>query len=175
MSDRYSARPDRVCLMTRTGPPPQQILDGFAVSFAVACAFFTDPAGQVLIVKPNYRDYWQFVGGMVDRGESPHDACAREVKEEIGLDVPVGGLLVLDWEQHNEFVAGPMSVYVFDAGVIDDRDAIRLQENELEKFDFLPPEAAAPRFAAANRARIGLAVEARRAGRTVYQPSRPPL
>ncbi|GAB3240607.1 hypothetical protein GCM10027447_39400 [Glycomyces halotolerans] len=69
---------------------PREVLDSFAVSFAVACAFFTDPLGRALVVKPNDRDDWQFVGGMVDKGESPHEACVREVKEEIGLDMPVG-------------------------------------------------------------------------------------
>ncbi|HEU5129439.1 MAG TPA: NUDIX hydrolase [Glycomyces sp.] len=157
--------------MARTGPPPPEVLDGFATAFAVACAFFTDAAGRVLIVKPNYRDEWQFVGGMVDRGESPHEACARETAEEIGLDVPVGDLLVLDWVSAHGFVGAPMAVYVFDGGVIDDPRRIRLQEEELDEFGFFPPEQAMPLFAEGNRERIALAATARRTGRMAYQPS----
>ncbi|WP_199035319.1 NUDIX domain-containing protein [Glycomyces salinus] len=156
--------------MTGSGSLPQEVRDGFAVSFAVACAFFTDPAGRALVVKPNYRDDWQFVGGMVDKGESPHDACAREVKEEIGLDMPVGDLLVLDYEPDHAFVGAPMTTYVFDGGVIDDPDLIRLQADELEEFSFLPVESAARLFADFSRARLGLAAEARRTGKTVFQP-----
>lgn len=155
--------------MADSAYPPQHVLDGFAVSYAVACAFFTDPEGRVLIVKPNYRDSWLFVGGMVDRGESPHEACAREIKEEIGLDVPVGDLLVLQWMQPHPFVPGAMSVYVFDCGVIEDADLIHLQAEELDEFAFLPAEAAMDCFSEVDRERIALAIEARRTGRMAYQ------
>ena len=160
-----------VCRMAHSGPPPQDLLDGIAVSFTVACAFFTDPAGRVLLVKPNYRDGWAFVGGLVDKGETPHEACAREVKEEIGLTVPVGGLLLLDWMPQADFVNAPLTFYLFDGGVIDDPDRIRLQEDELEEFAFLPTDQAIALSAQINPGRIEMALEARRTGRTAYQPS----
>ncbi|GAB3646773.1 NUDIX hydrolase [Glycomyces tarimensis] len=161
--------------MTQPGSPPQAVLGGFAVSFAVVCAFVTDPDGRVLVVKPTYRDDWQFVGGMVDKGEAPHEACAREVKEEIGLYLPVGDLLVLDYVPQHEFVSAPMTIYVFDSGTIDDPDSINLQADELEEFGFLPIQEAEPRFAEAHRPRIGLAMEARRTGKTVFQRPRRPI
>ncbi|WP_051393488.1 NUDIX domain-containing protein [Glycomyces arizonensis] len=158
--------------MAHTGPPPpQELIDGIAVSFTVACAFFTDPAGNVLLVQPNYRDDWAFVGGLVDKGESPHEACARETKEEIGLDMPAGDLLVLDWVPMHEFVAAPLTFYLFDGGVIEDPELIRLQEDELEEFGFFPPERAMALAAEVNPGRVALALEARRSGRTVYQPA----
>jgi 8-oxo-dGTP diphosphatase len=149
---------------------PQALLDGFARSYAVACAFVTDPEGRTLIVKPTYRPEWQFVGGMVDVGETPHEACAREIKEEIGIDLEVGSLLVLDYEPVNPFVSAPMSVYVFDCGTVSEPDRIRLQESELEAFEFLPADEAAAKFHAANAPRITQAAEARRTGRTTYVP-----
>ncbi|WP_081687527.1 NUDIX domain-containing protein [Glycomyces tenuis] len=161
--------------MAHTGPPPREVLDGFSTSYAVACALFTDVEGRVLLVKAHHRDHWQFVGGMVDKGESPHEACARETKEEIGLDSPTGELLVLDWVQHEAFVAAPMTIYLFDGGVIDDPDLIRLQAEELERFGFFPPDEAASLFPAAHRERLGLALEARRTGKAAYQPSRRPV
>lgn len=149
---------------------PQEVLDGFATSYAVVCAFATDPEGRALIVKPTYRDDWQFVGGMVDRGESPHEACAREVKEEIGIDLTVGDLLVLDYIPDHAFVSAPMTIYIFDCGTVRNPDQVRLQEDELEAFAFLPPDEAEPRFLAAHRALFSLALEARRTGRTAYRP-----
>ncbi|MGC4878186.1 NUDIX domain-containing protein [Micromonospora sp. DT43] len=64
--------------------------------YAAAAAFITDPAGNVLLVKPTYRDHWAFPGGYLDEGEYPHDACAREIREELGISVTVGDLLVVD-------------------------------------------------------------------------------
>lgn len=37
--------------------------------------------------------FWEFPGGKVDHDESPQDALAREVSEELGLRVKVGALL----------------------------------------------------------------------------------
>ena len=159
--------------MTDLGPPPQSLLDGFAVSYAVACALFTDAEGRVLLVKANDRDHWQFVGGMVDRGESPHEACARETGEEIGLSVPTGDLLVLDWVPRHGFVSAPMAVFVFDGGVIEDPDLIRLQAEELEEFGFFPPDQATLSFLEGRQGLVELALEARRTGKTVYQPLLP--
>jgi A/G-specific adenine glycosylase len=33
---------------------------------------------------------WEFPGGKIDGGESPEDACRREIREEVSLDVEVG-------------------------------------------------------------------------------------
>ena len=156
--------------MTSTGPLPQELIDGFASSYAVACAFFTDPEGRALLVRANGRDHWQFVGGMVDRGEAPHEACAREVKEEIGLDVPIGDLLLLDYVPDHQFIPAPMTIFLFDGGVIEDPCSISLQAEELEEFAFVPPDQAGALFAEGHRERVGPAYEALRSGRTVYQP-----
>jgi 8-oxo-dGTP diphosphatase len=46
-----------------------------------------NPIGQALIVKANYKSYWSFPGGVIDKGETPKEAAIREVSEEVGLDV----------------------------------------------------------------------------------------
>ncbi|MFE9188253.1 hypothetical protein ACFYL6_01455 [Micromonospora sp. NPDC007208] len=38
--------------------------------YAAAAAFITDPAGDVLLVKPTYRDHWAFPGGYVDEANT---------------------------------------------------------------------------------------------------------
>jgi 8-oxo-dGTP pyrophosphatase MutT (NUDIX family) len=58
--------------------------------YATAAAFITDPSGGVLLVKPTYRDHWVFPGGYVEEGEYPHQACAREIHEELGVTVCPG-------------------------------------------------------------------------------------
>ncbi|WP_455360388.1 NUDIX domain-containing protein [Streptomyces sp. SYSU K21746] len=100
---------------------------------AGAAALFRDAEGRVLLVEPNYREGWVLPGGTIesDLGETPRQGARRETVEEIGLDVDLGPLLAVDW------VAGPerppIVAYVYDGGVLDERQlaAIRLQEEEL--------------------------------------------
>lgn len=44
-----------------------------------------------------YKKDWDLPGGIVDPGESPADCVVREVKEELGLDVVVQGMLAVNW------------------------------------------------------------------------------
>ena len=41
----------------------------------------------------DYKDEWEFPGGKVEPRETAQDALKREIKEELDLDIEVGGLL----------------------------------------------------------------------------------
>ena len=60
----------------------------------VAVALVTDAAGRVLFqrrpVDAMLGGMWEFPGGKVEPGETPAAACAREVREELGVTVEVG-------------------------------------------------------------------------------------
>jgi len=57
----------------------------------------TDDAGRILVVRTTYGgQQWMLPGGRVERGETPHAAAARETREETGLEVVVGRLLLVD-------------------------------------------------------------------------------
>lgn len=52
--------------------------------------------GRLLLVRRGrgaYQDYWAVPGGRQRRGETMRDAVVREVREETGLTVDVGGVV----------------------------------------------------------------------------------
>ena len=137
-----------------------------------AGALITDAAGQVLIVKPNYRDHWTIPGGICELGEPPHAGCAREVAEEVGLLLPVGALLAVDWSQPYGQDARAIMHFVFDGGTVSEDTRIVVQEEELDGYRFADPgrlERYAPRYVAD---RITAALAGRASGGTIYQPRR---
>ncbi|MBQ1037562.1 NUDIX hydrolase [Micromonospora sp. C81] len=139
-----------------------------AAFHAAAAAFITDPAGRVLLVKPNYRDYWTFPGGYLDEGEYPHEACAREIREELGVTVAVGGLLVVDWASP----AGPrpraLISFTYDCGIIASRNGFNLLRQELDDAAFFPLQEALPRLPGNVGSRVHAAMRARDQKTPVY-------
>jgi 8-oxo-dGTP diphosphatase len=135
-----------------------------------AGALITDPAGRVLLVKPNYRDHWSLPGGICEFGEPPHVGCHREVAEEIGLEIPLGRLLAIDWSQPYGIEARPIMHLIFDGGQIDDGSDIVLQEAELDGFRFTGRDELAAHLPPFGLARITGAVHAAAGSGTVYVP-----
>jgi 8-oxo-dGTP diphosphatase len=137
--------------------------------YVAAGALITDGDGRILLVKPNYRDYWLLPGGTADEGESPDVACARELREEIGLDLDPGPLLVVDWTPAGAERPRSALYFVFDAGTVDDPARIRLGHDELDAYAFVDL-AEAGNLAPLSSRRLAAAVTARATGRTVYLP-----
>jgi 8-oxo-dGTP diphosphatase len=115
----------------------------FPTKYMSAGALFFDQQGGLLIVKPTYKDGWEIPGGIVERDESPKQACAREIREEIGLEVAPGQLLVVDYKSRQEDRSDSLQ-FVFFGGVLppDVIQAIQLQASELSAYQFTAPELA---------------------------------
>lgn len=106
-----------------------------------AGALIRDEQDRILLVKPVYKGGWSLPGGVAEADESPKTACIREIQEELGLALPIGRMLVVDYNTpHGEKTESLM--FIFDGGIISD-DGIRrvkLQVEELEAFDFFVPD-----------------------------------
>ena len=98
----------------------------------------TNAEGKILIVVPTYKPEWEIPGGTVEHNESPKQACMREVKEELGIDIPVGGLLQLNYREESEHL-GELLLFLFDGGVLSPAQilSIKLPADELSHFHFL--------------------------------------
>ncbi|MCX5064664.1 NUDIX hydrolase [Micromonospora lupini] len=136
--------------------------------YAAAAAFITDPSGNVLLVKPTYRDHWAFPGGYVDDGEYPQDACGREIREELGIDVVVGDLLVVDWAPPAGERPRAIISFMFDCGIITNSGDFQLSEKEIEEATFFSLEAAVKRLPDNVSPRVHLAHQARRQYKPIY-------
>jgi 8-oxo-dGTP pyrophosphatase MutT (NUDIX family) len=154
--------------VTSTWLDPASWYASLATLYGTAASLITSPAGDVLLVKPNYRDYWQLPGGVLEENEAPETGCAREVREEIGLDLPVGDLLALHWIAPSGERPKAMLAFVFDGGVLRDTSEIVLQESELDGCRFVAPGALDDYVPPHMAPRIVNALRARETGATVY-------
>ena len=74
--------------------------------------------GRVLLCQLTYKRDWDLPGGVVDPSESPAHCVVREVREELGLDLTVRGLLAVNWLPPYKGWDDALLV-LFDLGVVD--------------------------------------------------------
>ncbi len=103
-----------------------------AIPVSVGALIF-DRGGRLLILKPTYKSGWTIPGGVMEAdGETPWQACQREVREECGIDISKGRLAGMDFRQPREGRAGGIR-FLFDCGSFADDvlRAITVQPEEI--------------------------------------------
>jgi 8-oxo-dGTP diphosphatase len=143
--------------------------------YVAAAALITDTGGRVLLVKPNYRDHWSLPGGICEHGEPPHEGCARELTEELGLVIPVGRLLVIAWTAPEGERPKSIMHFIFDGGALPDGGGIQLQYEELDGYRFVEPGAVPSYLPPFMVPRVTSALRARATGGPIYLPSGDPF
>jgi len=102
---------------------------------------FSDAARtKVLVLKATYHEGWTIPGGTVDANESPIQACEREIKEELGLDIRIRRLLCVDYKRAKDAELKDDSIqFVFDGGVlsIEQQSSIQLNPEEHSEYRFV--------------------------------------
>jgi 8-oxo-dGTP diphosphatase len=134
------------------------------------CVFFNID-GKVLLVKPTYKDGWEIPGGAVEGNESPKSSCEREVLEEMGLEVSVKRLLIVDYNSYPQETHKTESLmFIFDGGVLSDNElaAINLSEDEISGWQFFSIDHLPKEMNHSLRNRIIQAVEQKKNHCTAY-------
>ena len=85
---------------------------------------------------------WEFPGGKIEDGETPKECMARELKEELEIEVEVGRLII---SNKHRYPNGIYELLVYKVEhisgnfVLNDHDEIKwITIAEISKFDFPP-------------------------------------
>ncbi|WP_338088008.1 NUDIX hydrolase [Nocardioides lijunqiniae] len=115
---------------------------------AISQMLIRDRDERVLLCQLTYKQDWDLPGGVVEVGESPQLAVAREVEEELGLSLEVGPLVLTDWLPPWGGWDDALCL-VFDGGVHDASitDVIVKQAREIRSAEFLTLDEARERCA----------------------------
>lgn len=128
-----------------------------------------DETGRVLFLSPTYKPFLEIPGGLTEDDESPLAGCHREVREELGIDLPVGRLLLVDWMPTHGVWRDSLQ-FIFDGGVLSAEQVARIQlaADEASAFEFLEVDAAKSRLRPSMARRVDLAHRALIDGEVLY-------
>ena len=103
---------------------------------ASAGALIFDREGRLLILKPTYKTGWTIPGGVMEAdGETPWEACRREVREECGIEMTGGRLACMDFRRPKPGRPGGIR-FLFDCGPVGEADlaGIVVQPEEIAEY-----------------------------------------
>ena len=149
------------------GPPD---LPAIPVS---AGALIFDRENRLLILKPTYKSGWTIPGGVMEAdGETPWQACQREVREETGIEVRRGQLACMDFRRPRPGNPGGIR-FLFRCDGVDDRDlaAMVIQPEEVSAHQILALTDALPLLRRPIRRRVRAACARPRAGLPRRRPA----
>jgi 8-oxo-dGTP diphosphatase len=110
----------------------------------IAHVLLRDGVGRVLLCETQFKADWELPGGIVEPYETPRQGAIREVTEELGIELAVGRLLVVDWMP--PYLGWDDAVeMIFDGGRVseDDLAAWSLQRTEIKQVALVDLETAA--------------------------------
>jgi 8-oxo-dGTP diphosphatase len=132
-----------------------------------AGALIFDRTGRLLILKPTYKTGWTIPGGVMEAdGETPWEACRREVREECGVGLRRGRLAAMDFRRPRPGNPGGIR-FLFDCGRVSDEilEGIVVQPEEISEYRLAPLPEALGLLRGPIRRRVRVAT---RGKRTVY-------
>ena len=114
----------------------------------VVAAVIRSNEGLILITQRgkgmSFEGKWEFPGGKVHEGETPHQALKREIKEELCLDINVEEKL-LEWSYEYSF--GKVDFIAYNSGLnggkltlMEHMDSKWVNIHELKGYSWVPAD-----------------------------------
>jgi 8-oxo-dGTP diphosphatase len=125
----------------------------------IAHVLMRDTSGRILLCDTAFKTDWELPGGIVEPGEAPRHGAIREVREELGIELVLGRLLVADWLP--AYLGWEDAVeMIFDGGLVTDPQlaGFSLQENEITAVELVDLEAAAELVTPLSHRRLSVAM-----------------
>jgi 8-oxo-dGTP diphosphatase len=94
----------------------------------------------ILLVRTSYRGCYCLPGGFVRRGEPSEQAARRELREELGIDLPAGALRHA-WHGTIHFESKADAIDIWEA-VLDQPPAVRVTGREIVWAGWMDPRVA---------------------------------
>ena len=110
-------------------------------------AAIIESENKILIAQRKAKDnlfggLWEFPGGKIEDGETPKECMARELKEELEIEVEVGTLIT---STKHRYPNGIFELLVYKVEhisgnfILNDHDEVKwITIDEISKFDFPP-------------------------------------
>ncbi len=134
-----------------------------------AGALIMNDKGEVLLVKPTYKETGEVPGGITEADESPRVTVECEVKEALGLDLSISRLLCVDYVADLPEKGDSLQM-IFDGGILSEVQihSIGLDAKELSEYRFFEPDNIDVLFKDKLRLRVKKAWEAKCNGVALY-------
>lgn len=91
-----------------------------------------------------YKDWWEFPGGKIEKGESPESALVREIKEELATEIKVGDYIdTIEYAYPNFHLSMrcyACSVMSGKLELLEHENAAWLTKENLNSVDWLPAD-----------------------------------
>ena len=91
-----------------------------------------------------YKDGWEFPGGKIEAGETPQEALAREIKEELNITIEVGRLIdTIEYDYPTFHLSMDCFFCEIESGelVLKEHEAAKwLTMEQLDSVDWLPAD-----------------------------------
>ena len=110
-------------------------------------AAIIEKEGKILIAKRKAGDdlfagLWEFPGGKIEEGETPEECIARELKEELDIEVKVGKLISSNKHKYPHGIFELLAYrikHISGAMILNDHDEIKwVTVDEISNFEFPP-------------------------------------